>query len=144
MTVLPLSLLPTVNAVLNATSGCLLAVGYLCIRRKKITVHKVCMVSAFGTSTLFLISYLTYHYHVGSIRFAGRGGIRILYFAILISHTILAAAIPPLALITVSRALRGRFDRHVRIARWTLPIWLYVSVTGVIVYWMLYHLYLPS
>ena len=99
------------------------------------------MLSAFGTSTLFLISYLTYHYHVGSIRFAGRGGIRILYFAILISHTILAAAIPPLALITVYRALRGRFDRHVRIARWTLPIWLYVSVTGVIVYVMLYHLY---
>ncbi len=102
------------------------------------------MSSAFGTSTLFLISYLTYHYHVGSIRFAGRGGIRILYFAILTSHTILAAAIPPLALITVYRALRGRFDRHVRIARWTLPIWLYVSVTGVIVYLMLYHLYPTS
>ena len=133
--------MPAVNAALNATSACLLAIGYLCIRRKEITAHKVCMLSALGTSTLFLISYLTYHYHVGSIRFAGRGGIRILYFAILISHTILAAAIPPLALITVYRALRGRFDRHVRIARWTLPIWLYVSVTGVIVYVMLYHLY---
>jgi uncharacterized membrane protein YozB (DUF420 family) len=144
MIVLPISFLPTVNAVLNATSALLLAIGYLCIRRKKITAHKVCMLSAFGTSNLFLISYLTYHFHVGSIRFAGRGGIRILYFAILISHTILAAAIPPLALITVYRALRGRFDRHVRIARWTLPIWLYVSVTGVIVYWMLYHLYPPS
>jgi putative membrane protein len=133
--------LPAVNAALNGTSALLLATGYLCIRRKKITAHKVCMLSAFGTSTLFLISYLTYHYHVGSIRFAGRGGIRILYFAILISHTILAAAIVPLALVTLYRALRGRFDRHVRIARWTLPIWLYVSVTGVIVYWMLYHLY---
>lgn len=136
--------MPAVNAVLNATSACLLAIGYLCIKRKKITAHKVCMLSAVGTSTLFLISYLTYHYHVGSIRFAGLGGIRMLYFAILTSHTILAAAIPPLALITVSRALRGRFDRHVRIARWTLPIWFYVSVTGVIVYWMLYRLYLPS
>lgn len=144
MIVLPISFLPAVNAALNATSALLLAVGYLFIRKKKITAHKVCMVSALGTSTLFLISYLTYHYHVGSIRFAGRGGIRILYFAILISHTILAAAIPPLALITVSRALRGRFDRHVRIARWTLPIWLYVSVTGVIVYLMLYHLYPTS
>jgi uncharacterized membrane protein YozB (DUF420 family) len=136
--------LPAVNAALNGTSALLLATGYLCIRRKKITAHKVCMLSAFGTSTLFLISYLMYHYQVGSIRFAGRGGIRMLYFAILTSHTILAAAIPPLALITVYRALRGRFDRHVRIARWTLPIWLYVSVTGVIVYWMLYHLYPPS
>jgi len=143
MIVLPISFLPAVNAALNATSALLLATGYLCIRRKKITAHKVCMLSAFGTSTLFLISYLTYHYHVGSIRFAGRGGIRMLYFAILTSHTILAAAIPPLALITVYRALRGRFDRHVRIARWTLPIWLYVSVTGVIVYFMLYHLYPP-
>jgi uncharacterized membrane protein YozB (DUF420 family) len=136
--------LPAVNAALNGTSALLLATGYLCIRQKKITAHKVCMLSAFGTSTLFLISYLTYHYHVGSIRFAGRGGIRMLYFAILTSHTILAAAIPPLALITVYRALRGRFDRHVRIARWTLPIWLYVSVTGVIVYLMLYHLYPTS
>ena len=136
--------MPAVNAAFNATSACLLAIGYLCIRRKKITAHKICMVSAFGTSTLFLISYLTYHYHVGSIRFAGRGGIRILYFAILVSHTILAAAIVPLALVTLSRALKGRFDRHVRIARWTLPLWLYVSVTGVIVYWMLYHLYPPS
>ena len=97
------------------------------------------MVSAFGTSTLFLISYLTYHYHVGSIHFAGQGPMRPVYFAILISHTILAAAIVPLALITLYRALRGRFDRHVRIARWTFPIWLYVSVTGVVIYGMLYH-----
>ncbi len=144
MTVLPISLLPAVNAALNATSTLLLAIGYFCIRRKKITAHKVCMLSAFGTSTLFLISYLTYHYHVGSIHFAGQGGVRSLYFTILISHTILAVAILPLALVTVYRALRGRFDRHVRIARWTLPLWLYVSVTGVIVYWMLYHLSPPS
>ena len=102
------------------------------------------MGSALGTSTLFLISYLAYHYKVGSIPFAGHGGIRSLYFTILISHTVLAAVIPPLALITVSRALRGRFDRHVRIARFTLPLWLYVSVTGVIIYFMLYHLYPPA
>ncbi len=144
MIALSLGSLPALNAALNGTSALLLAVGYLCIRRKKITAHKVCMLSAFGTSALFLISYLTYHYHVGSIHFAGQGGIRALYFTILISHTLLAVAILPLALVTVYRALKGRFDRHVRIARWTLPIWLYVSVTGVIVYWMLYHLYPPS
>jgi len=102
------------------------------------------MGSALGTSTLFLVSYLTYHYQVGSIPFTGHGGIRALYFTILISHTVLAAAIPPLAIITVSRALRGRLDRHVQIARWTLPLWLYVSVTGVIIYCMLYHLYPPA
>jgi len=102
------------------------------------------MGSALGTSTLFLVSYLVYHYQVGSMPFTGRGGIRALYFTILISHTVLAAVIPPLALLTVSRALRGRFDRHVRIARWTLPLWLYVSVTGVIIYLMLYHLYPPA
>jgi uncharacterized membrane protein YozB (DUF420 family) len=98
------------------------------------------MASAFVTSTLFLISYLTYHYHVGSVPFGGRGWIRAAYFTILISHTILAATIVPLALVTLSRALRGRFSKHVRVARWTLPLWLYVSVTGVVVYWMLYHL----
>ncbi len=144
MIALSLGSLPALNAALNGTSALLLAVGYIMIRWKKITAHKVCMLSAFGTSTLFLISYLTYHYHVGSIHFAGQGRIRALYFTILISHTILAVAILPLALVTVYRALKGRFDRHVRIARWTLPIWLYVSVTGVIVYWMLYRLYPPS
>jgi len=122
----------------------LLSLGYLLIRQRKLTAHKLCMGSALGTSTLFLMSYLAYHYKVGSIPFTGHGGIRALYFTILISHTVLAAAIPPLALITVSRALRGRFDRHVRIARWTLPLWLYVSVTGVIIYFMLYHLYPPA
>ncbi len=122
----------------------MLSLGYLLIRQRKITAHKLCMGSALGTSTLFLISYLAYHYQVGSIPFAGHGGIRALYFTILISHTVLAAAIPPLAIITVSRALRGRFDRHVRIARFTLPLWLYVSVTGVIIYFMLHHLYPPA
>ncbi|WP_239993054.1 DUF420 domain-containing protein [Candidatus Methylomirabilis limnetica] len=136
--------MPTINAALNGTSALLLSLGYLLIRQRKITAHKLCMGAALGTSTLFLMSYLTYHYQVGSIPFAGHGGIRALYFTILISHTVLAAAIPPLALITVYRALRGRFDRHVRIARWTLPLWLYVSVTGVIIYCMLYHLYPPA
>ena len=96
------------------------------------------MLAAFTTSTLFLFSYLTYHYHVGSVPFKGQGWIRAVYFAILISHTVLAALIVPLVLITLTRALKRRFDRHKRIARWTLPLWLYVSVTGVIVYWMLY------
>ena len=141
MSALSFALLPAINAALNGTSALLLAVGYFMIRRKKITAHKICMGSAFGASTLFLVSYLTYHYHVGSIRFSGQGALRTLYFTILISHTLLAAAIVPLALVTLCRALKGRFDRHVRIARWTLPLWLYVSVTGVIVYWMLYHLY---
>jgi len=138
-----LSILPAVNATLNGTSGLLLAVGYLFIRRKKVTAHKVCMGSAFVTSTLFLISYLTYHYHTGSMPFGGTGFIRAVYFTILISHTILAATIVPLALVTLSRALKGRFQKHIRIARWTLPLWLYVSVTGVVVYWMLYQLYPP-
>lgn len=135
-----LSALPAVNAALNGTSALLLSVGYLFIRRKKVMAHKVCMGSAFITSILFLISYLTYHYHVGSTPFGGTGFIRAIYFTILISHTILAATMVPLALVTLSRALKGRFSKHVRIARWTLPLWLYVSVTGVIIYWMLYRL----
>jgi uncharacterized membrane protein YozB (DUF420 family) len=144
MSTLSVSALPTLNAALNGTCALLLAVGYLFIRRRKVAAHRACMISAFVTSTLFLISYLTYHYHVGSRPFGGQGAIRTLYFTILISHTILAAAIVPLVLITLYRGLKGRFDRHVAIARWTLPLWLYVSVTGVIVYWMLYHLYPPS
>lgn len=139
-----LSTLPALNAALNATCALLLVTGYLCIRRRKVLAHKLCMGSAFLVSTLFLISYLTYHYHVGSVHFPGQGGIRVVYFTILISHTSLAALILPLALVTLSRALAGRFDKHVRIARWTLPLWLYVSITGVIVYWMLYHLYRPA
>ena len=135
--------LPALNAVLNGTSAVLLLCGYLCIRRKKITGHRACMLSAFAVSTLFLISYLTLRYYAGMTRFTGEGWIRPTYFTILISHTILAAAVVPLALVTISRAIRGRFDRHVRIARWTLPFWLYVSVTGVLVYWILYQLYPP-
>lgn len=138
---IPLSLLPTLNAALNAASALLLVAGYLFIRRKQVTAHKTCMLSAFIVSTLFLISYLYYHYHHGATSFPGQGAIRILYFSILIPHVILAALIIPLALITLSRAWREQFTRHVRIARWTLPLWLYVSVTGVVIYWMLYHLY---
>jgi len=132
--------LPAVNATLNATSTMLLMVGYVFIRRHRVAAHRACMISAFVTSTLFLVSYLTYHYHHGSEPFRGQGWIRAVYFTILISHTILAASIVPLALVTLSRALKERFDKHRRIARWTLPLWLYVSVTGVIVYWMLYQL----
>jgi uncharacterized membrane protein YozB (DUF420 family) len=137
-TMFSISDLPTVNATLNATSAILLMIGYACIRRRKVAAHRVCMISACVTSTLFLISYLTYHYHHGSTPFPGQGWIRTVYFTILVSHTILAAAVVPLVLVTLSRALRERFDKHRRIARWTLPVWLYVSVTGVIVYWMLY------
>jgi len=133
--------LPAVNAILNATSAVLLGTGYRFIRRRQVSAHKRCMVAAFGTSTLFLISYLTYHYHVGSLPFRGQGWIRSLYFAILISHTILAVMIVPLALITLYRAWKAEFAKHTRVARWTLPIWLYVSITGVIIYAMLYQLF---
>jgi putative membrane protein len=133
--------LPTVNAILNATSASLLILGYLFIRRRRITPHKVCMLSAFAASCIFLASYLTLRYYAGMTRFTGQGWIRPVYFSILTSHTVLAAGIVPLALVTLSRAWKGRFDRHARIARWTLPLWLYVSVTGVLVYWILYHLY---
>lgn len=118
----------------------LLVGGYLCIRKHKVLAHRLFMLSAFVTSALFLISYLVYHFQVGSVPFQGRGGVRAVYFTILVSHTVLAAVIVPLILITLYRALKGNFDRHRRIARWTLPLWLYVSVTGVIVYWMLYRL----
>jgi uncharacterized membrane protein YozB (DUF420 family) len=132
------SALPAVNATLNATSGALLIAGYLLIRRRRIAAHRACMVSAFAVSVLFLISYGVYHANAGSRPFTGQGPARLLYFAILITHSILAAAVPPLAVVTLARALRRRFDRHAAIARWTLPVWLYVSITGVIVYWMLY------
>lgn len=138
---IPVSALPTVNATLNTASALLLATGYVFIRRRKVTAHKTCMVAAFLLSTVFLASYLYYHYHHGSTPFPGRGWVRVAYFSILIPHVALAAAILPLALTTLYRAWKGRFDQHVRIARWTLPLWLFVSVTGVIVYWMLYHLY---
>ena len=133
--------LPLVNASLNGVATVLLIVGYVCIRRRRITAHRTAMVAAFITSVLFLISYLTYHAHAGSRPFPGQGPIRVVYFVILISHIILAATIPPLAGITLWRAYRRRFDRHMKIARWTLPLWLYVSVTGIVVYLMLYQLY---
>jgi uncharacterized membrane protein YozB (DUF420 family) len=130
--------LPAVNATLNATAAVLLVIGYVLIRRRRWRAHRIAMVSALACSLLFLTSYLVYHAHVGSVHFPGTGAARSIYFAILISHTLLAATVPVLAGITVVRAYRRKFDRHKRIARWTLPIWLYVSVTGVVVYWMLY------
>jgi uncharacterized membrane protein YozB (DUF420 family) len=139
-----LTSLPTLNAFLNALSGILLLAGYAQIRKKNVLAHKRLMVSAFLVSILFLISYLIYHYSVGSVRFTGQGWIRPVYFAILISHTLLAAAVPVLAVITLVRAFRGEFDRHRRIARWTFPIWVYVSATGVVVYLLLYVLYPAS
>jgi putative membrane protein len=135
--------LPLVNACLNATSTFLLLLGYWLIRTGNRKAHKRAMIAALTTSGLFLISYLVYHYNVGSVRFTGEGWPRTLYFAVLISHTILAVTVPPLAIVTLVRALREKFDRHRTIARWTLPIWLYVSVTGVVVYVMLYQLF-PS
>lgn len=137
------SSLPALNALLNGTSAVLLTVGYLCIRRKKVTAHKACMLTAFGVSSLFLISYLIYHYQVGSMPFPGQGWIRWVYFTLLISHIILAALIVPFALTTMYRAWSEQFDKHMRIARWTLPLWLYVSVTGVVIYLMLYQLSPP-
>ena len=136
----PLTLLPTLNAFLNALSAILLASGYYFIRQRRIAAHKRCMVAAVVTSCLFLASYLTYHIQIGSKPFVGQGPIRTVYFSILISHTTLAAAIVPLVIITLRRAWKGNFERHARIARRTLPLWLYVSVTGVVVYWMLYRL----
>ena len=133
--------LPTLNAILNATSAVCIVSGFLFIRRKRVNAHRACMITAVIASAFFLVSYLYYHAQVGSVPFQGQGWIRPVYFTILISHTVLAVVIVPLVLVTLTRALRGRFDRHRQIARWTLPIWLYVSVTGVIVYWMLYHLY---
>jgi len=131
------------NASLNGTSAILLACGYAAIRNGKMKVHKAFMISAFAVSTLFLISYLIYHYRVGHVVFQGRGWIRPVYFALLLSHTVLAIVIVPLILITLRRAWLEKFDRHKVIARWTLPLWFYVSVTGVIVYILLYQVYAP-
>ena len=133
--------LPTLNATLNASAATLLVVGYILIRRGRVQQHRRVMLAAFTMSTLFLMSYLVYHANVGSRPFPGTGTIRVVYLTILLTHIVLAVVIVPLALITLSRALRERFDRHAAIARWTLPIWLYVSVTGVIVYVMLYRMY---
>jgi putative membrane protein len=133
--------LPTFNAFLNATAAVLLVWGFTLIKRKKIAEHRRVMISAFAVSCIFLVCYLIYHYNVGSVRFPRPGWVKTVYLTILTTHTILAVTVPFLAIITLNRALRGRFDKHRKIARWTFPIWLYVSVTGVIVYLMLYHLY---
>ena len=132
--------LPALNASLNALASLFLLAGYVFVRQRKIGAHRACMLGALATSALFLTSYLIYHYNVGSRPFTGTGAIRLVYFAILISHVLLAIAIVPMVLVTVSRALTRRFDRHRRIARITWPLWMYVSVTGVIVYVMLYRM----
>ena len=133
--------LPLVNACLNATAAMLLSIGWLAIKRRNVGLHKACMGSAFATSILFLASYLVYHYVHGSTPFPGQGWIRPVYYAILITHVVLAAAVPPLAVAVLWRALKGRFADHARLARVALPIWLYVSVTGVAIYVLLYRLY---
>jgi putative membrane protein len=143
MKLLPLASLPAVNASLNAACTVFLLLGFAFIRNGKIRYHRFCMIVAFLCSTVFLCFYLWFHFHAGVIRFGGQGWIRPVYLTILITHTTLAVVIVPLILITLSRALRERFDRHRAIARWTLPLWLYVSVTGVIVYWLLYIAYTP-
>lgn len=133
--------LPALNATLNGTAAVLLGIGWTLIRRGRIAQHRAVMIAAFCTSVLFLISYLTYHAQIGSKPFQGQGGIRIVYFTILLTHTVLAVAIVPLVLITLSRGLKRNDARHRAIARWTLPLWMYVSITGVIVYLMLYRIY---
>jgi uncharacterized membrane protein YozB (DUF420 family) len=139
--VIDYSQLPALNATLNALSTALLVTGYVFIRRRDMRRHRACMLAALVTSALFLTSYLVYHAEVGSVPFKGQGTIRVVYLTILLTHIVLAAIILPLALITVWRAFARRFDRHRKIARWTLPVWLYVSVTGVVIYWMVYRMY---
>jgi uncharacterized membrane protein YozB (DUF420 family) len=133
--------LPALNAALNGLASIFLVTAYVLIRNGRRELHKRFMLAALVTSALFLASYVTYHYHAGSRPFPGQGLIRVVYFAILIPHVLLAATILPLALVTTARGLGSQFDRHVRIARWTLPLWLFVSVTGVVIYVMLYQLY---
>lgn len=135
-----ISSLPSLNAVLNTTCAVLLVTGWLLIRSGRREAHRRAMLAAFATSALFLLCYLVYHAQVGSVRFTGQGPVRTLYFALLLSHTVLAAAIVPMVLVTLSRGLRGRFAAHRALARYTLPLWLWVSVSGVAVYWMLYRL----
>jgi putative membrane protein len=130
--------LPAVNATLNAVAGVLLFIGFLLIRSRRIELHRRFMIAAFATSALFLVCYVVYHAQVGSVRFARQGFVRPLYFIVLVTHVVLAAAVLPLAIVTLTRGLNGRFQAHRTIARWTLPIWLYVSVTGVLVYVLLY------
>src|SRR5258705_13269878 len=130
--------LPAVNATLNALSGVLLLTGYVLIRRRRIEQHRRVMLAAFASSSLFLICYLVYHAQVGSVRFTRQGFVRPLYYTILVTHVTLAATVLPLAIVTLTRGLKGRYPQHRRLARWTFPIWLYVSVTGVLVYVLLY------
>jgi len=137
---MPWHVFPSVNATLNALSAVFLLLGYQSIRARRIRRHRALMISAFATSSVFLVSYLAYHAHAGVNRFPGTGLARGLYLSILTSHTLLAAAVPVLAIVTLSFALRRRFRSHRRIARWTWPIWMYVSVTGVVIYWMLYRM----
>ncbi len=135
-----LSKFPAINASLNATSAFLLITGYIFIRQRALKAHVMCMVMAVMTSGLFLASYLYYHFHHGSTPFQGEGFIRVVYFTILISHTILAVVIVPMIFLSISRGVRGQFEKHARISRKTLPVWLYVSLTGVVIYWMLYRM----
>jgi putative membrane protein len=135
------SFFPALNATLNGASAVLIVTGRALIKKRKVALHRACMLAAVVTSTVFLASYLYYHAHVGSVHFPGKGWVRPLYFAILITHTMLAGAVPILVILSLTFALQRRFERHRRIARWTYPIWLYVSVTGVVVYLMLYQLY---
>lgn len=135
------NIFPALNASLNGASALLITCGRLLIRKKKIRLHRACMIAAVVTSSLFLISYLYYHAHVRSVHFPGQGWVRPVYFTILISHTLLAATVVPLVILSLSYGLREKFDRHRRIARWTFPVWLYVSITGVVVYIMLYQIY---
>jgi uncharacterized membrane protein YozB (DUF420 family) len=132
---------PVINASLNGASAVLITTGRMLIARRKVRLHRACMITAVVTSSLFLTSYLFYHAHVRSVHFPGQGWVRPVYFTILISHTLLAAAVVPLVLLSLNYGLRERFDRHRRISRWTFPVWLYVSVTGVVVYVMLYRIY---
>jgi putative membrane protein len=132
--------LPSLNAALNSLSGAFLTLGFIFIKSKNIKAHRACMLAAFASSSLFLISYLVYHYQVGSVPFKGQGAIRVFYFTVLLTHTILAVIVVPMALITLFRALKENFTAHRRIARWTFAIWLYVSITGVLVYVMLYRM----
>ncbi len=136
--------LPTINAVLNSISAILLVGGYIAIKRGNRTLHMRIMLSAFTVSALFLLSYITYHYSAGATKFTAEGFIRVVYFSILITHTILAVTILPPIFVMLYRAWRKQFVKHARIARWTFPVWLYVSVSGVIIYLMLYHLYPPG
>jgi putative membrane protein len=134
------ALMPHLNAIFNTASAVLLAVGYLHIRRRNREAHRAFMLGALCSSTLFLVSYLVYHAHAGSVRYQGQGWIRTVYFTILISHTLLAAVVLPMVIVTLARALKGSFSQHRRLARWTFPVWIYVSLTGVLVYLLLYQL----